>query len=261
MKNIFLDKNTTIAIIGFGRFGQLLTKILLKNSLAQIVVVSSKKIRLSHQRLAFKTIDGINNADIIIPCVPIASFASVIKQIAKFIKPETIIIDVCSVKMLPVDIMKANLPLSAQIVASHPMFGPDSYRIKKRLDSFKLVTWNVRAKKKNYQQIKKFYNGLGIKIIELSPEDHDKLMAYSLAYSYFVGKIGQRMNIKKTPIDTYDFQLLLRHLSIVRNDSEQLFLDMQTKNPFAKQMHKSFKKALADVLIDISQSATENKYD
>lgn len=259
MKNIFLDKNTTIAVIGYGRFGQLLVNILLTYSQAKIMLISNKKIRVSHKNLAVESIDMVKNADVIIPCVPISSFESVIKQIAERVKKEAIIIDVCSVKTIPVDIMKGNLPDSTQIVASHPMFGPDSYRIKKQLNGLKLVLWNITAKEKNYLQVKNFFNGLGLKIIELSPKAHDKFMAFSLGYSYFIGKIAQRMSIKKTPIDTYDFQLLLNHVSIIKSDSEQLFFDMQTKNPFAKNMLIKLNKAVNNLLSEINDIQSDTK--
>ncbi len=251
MENLFLNKNTTIAVIGFGRFGKLLVKILLKYSRAKIILISIEKISISHKNLEVKSIDGVKNADVIIPCVPISKFEEVIKQISPLIRKGAIIIDVCSVKMFPVDIMKAYLPDSTQIIASHPMFGPDSYRIKKRLNGLKLVVWNISAKEENYSQVKKFFSDLGLKIIELSPKDHDKFIAASLGYSYFIGKINQRMNIKRTPIDTYDFQLLLDHVAIIKSDSEQLFSDIQTKNPYAKNVLTKLNETFSILLREI----------
>ncbi|MBI2337784.1 prephenate dehydrogenase [Candidatus Daviesbacteria bacterium] len=248
MKNLFLDKNTNVAVIGFGRFGKLMVKILLKYSQVKITLIESKKINISHKNLIVGSYNAVKNADVIIPCVPISNFETLVKQIAPLVKKNAIIMDVCSVKILPVDIMRNHLPTSTQIIASHPMFGPDSYRIKKRLNGLKLVIWNISTKKDYYLQVKKFFSNLGLTIIEITPKDHDKYMAFSLGYSYFIGKIGQRMDIKKTPIDTYDFKLLLDHISIIRKDSEQLFFDMQTKNPYAKKMLTKLNR-IYDVLL------------
>ncbi|HLD01707.1 MAG TPA: prephenate dehydrogenase/arogenate dehydrogenase family protein [Patescibacteria group bacterium] len=253
MKNLFLNTNTTIAIIGFGRFGSLLVSVLLKESKSKLIVISSKKVALVHKNLVVGSMNRVQDADVIIPCVPISSFETVIKQMAKFVKKEAIVIDVCSVKTLPVDIMKTNLPITTQIVASHPMFGPDSYRIKKTLHGLRLVICNISAKNNTYQQLRSFFQSLGLVTIELSPKNHDKLMAFSLGYSYFVGKIGQRMGIRKTPIDTHDFHLLLENISIVKSDSEQLFFDMQTKNPFAKDMLTKVNKTVSNLLDEVEQ--------
>jgi len=254
MKKLLLDKKTTIAVIGHGRFGQLLARILLESTQIKIIVISSKKINLVNKNLKQVSINDIKKADVIIPCVPISEFKSVIKQIAPLIKKDSVVMDICSVKTLPVEIMKKYLPVSIQIIASHPMFGPDSYEMKKRVKDLRLVLWNIRAEEKNYLQIKNFFNNLGVKIIELSPENHDKFMALSLGYSYLIGKIGQRMNIKKTTIDTYDFQLLLEHEAIIERDSDQLFFDMQTQNPFAKNMLVKFSKTFNDLLNEIKHS-------
>lgn len=251
MKNLFLDKNTTIAVIGFGRFGQLLIEILLKYSKAKIILISSKKIHITYKNLRVGSIENIKSADVIIPCIPISEFESVIKKISSLIKKGAIVMDVCSVKTVPSEIMKAQLPTSSQIIASHPMFGPDSYRIKKTLAGLKLVTWNISAKENTYLDLKGFFKSLGLKIIELSPKDHDKFMSLSLGYSYFLGKIGERMHIKKTPIDTYDFELLLEHVSIIKRDSEQLFFDMQIKNPFAHDMQTRLSKTVNKLLSEI----------
>ncbi|MBI2442945.1 MAG: prephenate dehydrogenase/arogenate dehydrogenase family protein [Candidatus Levybacteria bacterium] len=254
MKNLFLDKNTTIAIIGFGRFGQLLVKVLLKHSKANLTLVTSKKTTLSHKNLAVASIKKLREADVIIPCVPISSFESVIKQIAPLIKKGAVIVDVCSVKILPVQIMKKHLPNSVQIIASHPMFGPDSFRIKKSLQGLRLVLGNITAKKSVYLQTRSFFKNLGLTIIELSPAQHDKYMAHTLGYSYLVGKIAQKMGIKKTPIDTYDFELLLEHVGIVKSDSDQLFLDMQTKNPFAKDVQAKYQQTTVNLLKEIESA-------
>jgi prephenate dehydrogenase len=254
MKKLFFGKNTTIAVIGYGRFGQLLVEILLGSTQIKIIVISSKKINLVNKNLKQVSIDDIKNADIIIPCVPISKFESVIKRISPLIKNGATVMDICSVKTEPVKIMKKHLPSSIQIIATHPMFGPDSYDMKKNVKDLRLVLWNIRAKEENYLQIKDFLINLGMRIIELSPQDHDKFLALSLGYSYLIGKIGQRMNIKKTPIDTYDFQLLLEHEAIIEKDSEQLFFDMQSQNPFTKNMLTKFNKTLNQILTEIKRS-------
>ena len=55
------------------------------------------------------------------------------------------------------------------------------------------------------------------------------------------------IKLKETPIDTLDFKLLLQNMKIVSSDSEQLFLDMQINNPFAKEVHHKFKKVSEEI--------------
>lgn len=255
MKKISLNfngkKELTIAIIGFGRFGQLLTKIFLQCSNAHIQVVSSKKPLKNHKRLSFVELKEISLADLVIPCVPISAFKKTTLKIAPLLKDSAVVMDVCSVKVLPMQIMRKHLPKNVQVIASHPMFGPDSFRINKGLKSLKLVLYNVTASKSNYVIIKSFFEQLGLTVIKLTPQKHDKLLAWSLGYSYLVGKIGQRLKLKETPIDAHDFTLLLQNIEIVSNDSDQLFMDMQIHNPFAKEVHNKFIKVTEEILNEI----------
>ncbi len=244
-----------IAIIGFGRFGQLLTKIFLNWSKAKIIIVSSKKHLQTNPRLSFIKLKEIVAADLIIPCVPISTFGDTIGKIAKILNNCAIVMDICSVKIFPVELMKKILPKNSQIIASHPMFGPDSIRINKNLKNLRLVMHNVSALKQNYLNIQDFFRQLGLNIIEMSPEKHDKLLAWSLGYSYLVGKIGQRLRITDSPIDTIDFQLLLQNLQIVANDSEELFIDLQTYNPFATEVQQKFIQMSQKVVNQINKTS------
>lgn len=241
----------TIAVIGYGRFGQLLTKIFLENSDAHVEVISNKRPSNTHKQLSFVRLDEIGSADLVIPCVPISAFEQTIQKIAPLLKDSAIVMDVCSVKVLPIKIMRKHLPKNVQVIASHPMFGPDSFRIHKGLKKLKLVLHNVNASSLIFANMKSFFEQLGLTVIELTPEKHDQFLARSLGYSYLIGKIGQRLKLRQTPIDTYDFQLLLQNKKIVSNDSEQLFKDLQTLNPFAKDVQKKFKKVSEDILNEL----------
>lgn len=241
----------TIAIIGFGRFGKLLAKIFLEHTKARILVVDNQKQSLAHKRLSFVGFKEIASADLVIPAIPISEFEKVIRQIAPLLKDFAVVMDVCSIKVLPVQIMRKHLPRNIKIIASHPMFGPDSFRINKGLKNLKLVLHNVSAPEPTYLNIKSFFEQIGLNVIELSPKKHDQFLAWSLGYSYLIGKIGQRLKLKETPIDTVDFKLLLQNKDIVSNDSEELFMDMQINNPFAGKVRHKFinetKKLLQEI--------------
>jgi prephenate dehydrogenase len=243
----------TVSIVGFGAFGKLLTHIILTHSNATVHVVSSKKIKSISHRLRQIQMQDIAEADLVIPCIPISAFEKTIQKIAPFLKHEAIVMDICSVKIQPVQHMKKHLPKNVQIIATHPMFGPDSFRINKGLKNVRMMIHNVSARSSEFHTICSFFAQLGVEMIPMTPRQHDKYMAWSLGYSYLIGKIGQRIKIKKTPIDTFDFELLLQNKGIVQNDSEELFLDMQTYNPYASVVQKKVTATLSAILKTIDQ--------
>ncbi|MBD3300747.1 MAG: prephenate dehydrogenase/arogenate dehydrogenase family protein, partial [Candidatus Moranbacteria bacterium] len=105
-----ITKKTKILIIGYGNFGQLLTELLLKYFDKVFVLsknlksasIKNKKIIL----LNFRQLGKIKKMDVVIPCVPISQFEKAIKKINPFLKDQSILIDVCSVKIYPKNIMQ-----------------------------------------------------------------------------------------------------------------------------------------------------------
>jgi prephenate dehydrogenase len=236
------EDSFTIAIIGFGAFGQLLARLLLEHTDAQLFIVSSQKHTSSNSRMSFVAMKEISQSNLVIPCVPISAFETTIHNIASLIQRNTVIMDICSVKTVPVHHMKRLLPQGTQIIATHPMFGPDSVRITGGVKGLRMMIHNATATPKTFLRVKQFFSSLGIQIITMTPLEHDKAMAWSLGYSYLIGKIGQRVKIKKTPIDTFDFELLLQNKGI-----------MQTYNPYASVVQKKVTATLSAILKTIDQ--------
>lgn len=206
-----------------GRFGTLLAKIIKGHFPAEELV------------------ETVEEADIVVPAVPISAFEDVIKEISPKLKPGALVLDVCSVKVHPVNIMKKYLPKNVEIIATHPLFGPDS--AKASVKGLKIMLHNVSANKAKYEKLKAACKQLGLNIVEITPEEHDKAMAYSQAYTHFVGRIGQELGLRETPIDTEGFKQTLKIQQYVINDTEKLFIDMHKFNPYAKAMREKFLSA------------------
>jgi len=233
----------TIAIIGFGRFGKTITKFIHKHFPQWNVLISSRKKRLSlspnSKKSSFETAAA---SDIVIPCVPISEFENVIIALKPHLKPTTIVIDVCSVKAHPVNIMKKHLPKSVSILATHPMWGPDS--AKNSLANLTTVISPIRINPQIIDKIKTFSRQINHRILIMSPEKHDQLLARSQALTHLIGRLNQSMNITSTSFDTQGFKQLLKIQSFVTNDSWQLFQDMFHFNPHAQKMLKLFSQNL-----------------
>ncbi len=72
--------------------------------------------------------DEVLRAPALFLCVAISAFEEVVGRIASRVAPGTVVFDTCSVKVHPVRVMEGLLPPGVHIIASHPMFGPDSAR-------------------------------------------------------------------------------------------------------------------------------------
>lgn len=223
-----------IGLIGLGRLGRLLAKVLRKD--LKINVFSKPKLGDFKEAV---------HSPILILAVPISAFREVLQEIKPHLKPDTLVVDVCSVKKYPVGLMKKILPKDVDILATHPMFGPTSFR--GTLRGLKIVVWPVRVKKERYRRIKKWLARKGLKVVEITPQEHDRLAARTQALSHFIGRALEIMKIKKTKIDTLNFQRLLKLKEAVSQDSWQLSKDIHKFNPYTKKMRRNFKKALQKI--------------
>ena len=171
----------SVGIIGFGRFGKVLANLLKKGFQVKVFDNNSNVYLPGTQFVDKKT---ILSEKTIFVAVPIRNFESVIKEISNDLFEGQTIIDVCSVKMYPINIMKKHLPNNINIIGTHPMFGPDSFESNSKL---KMMLNNVRSNVKIFQFWKQYFNDQKIQILEMSPNEHDSLAAKSQGISLFLG--------------------------------------------------------------------------
>ena len=113
-----------VSIIGFGRFGAMLHSLLSKGF---EVDVFDKNLIDNSDVNEVSLEDALQNETIFI-AVPIRDFENLVKDISKKISSGKTVIDVCSVKVFPKKVMLDNLSNETDIIATHPLFGPDSLK-------------------------------------------------------------------------------------------------------------------------------------
>jgi prephenate dehydrogenase len=169
----------------------------------------------------------------------------VLKDITPLLRPDTLVVDVCSVKEYPVRLMTDILPQTVSILATHPMFGPDS--ASDSLEGRKICLCKVRIAKKNYQNIKAYLASKKLVVIEATAQEHDKQIATSLSLTHFIGRTLSEYGAKQLNIDTEGYKRLLHILEVVERDTWQLFLDMHHYNPYAKEKRAAFMEVMQDI--------------
>ena len=231
-----------IGIIGFGRFGKLLTKYLSQYLQVYVFNRSDKTEEIKEYDAVPSSLEEICKKDIVIPSVPISQFESILNKIKHLLKKTSLVIDVCSVKEYPVKLMKDMLPENIQILATHPIFGPDSAL--NSLEGRKIVLCKVRISDLLYEEIKTILEGKGLIVIEATPEEHDKEIARSLLLTHFIGRGLINFGAAETEIDTEGYKRLMYILETVENDTTQLFEDMNIYNKYSPKIRDDFIKSL-----------------
>jgi prephenate dehydrogenase len=155
--------------------------------------------------------------------VPIENFESVISEIHAYIRPEQIVMDICSVKEHPLKIMHKYIKNGA-VLGTHPMFGPGVKSIKNQ--NFVLTPTNAKEE----EVAGEFGNWLkekGAKVFVMSPREHDELMSVVLGLPYFLSlatcdtiiSYGRFSDAQKVSGASYKFLLTLIE-AIASEDAE-----------------------------------------
>jgi prephenate dehydrogenase len=225
-----------IAIIGYGRFGKLAAFHLKKKA---TIFVFDKKVISSRQRgIEFVSLEEAASKKHIILSVPINQLERTIRKISPFLKPGSIVYDVCSVKEQPCKWMRKHLPKSVSIIGTHPLFGPDS--AKDSLKQRNIALCPVRANRERIRKTDAFLRSLKLNVRLMKPDEHDRLMAQTLFLTQFICRGLNDFPLPETPFTTMNYRFLKQIIETTNNDSVELFKDMFRYNRFARTIPQEF---------------------
>lgn len=221
-----------IAIIGRGRFGTLL----------------QQHLQTDHAVHMFDQADDkatVAQAELVIFAVPNRQLEQVITEVKPFVSAKAMVMDVGSVKVVPCRLLQQHF--SQNVLGTHPLFGPDSAR-----DSWqghKAVFCRLQISDANYARVQELFTSRGVTIFECTPAEHDAMMAKTQALVHYIGRA--LTGLQSQDISTPDYANLLRMMEKVTNDTYELFYDMQTLNPFAREVRHDLLTKLHQLEYDI----------
>ncbi|MDD9912551.1 MAG: prephenate dehydrogenase/arogenate dehydrogenase family protein [Alphaproteobacteria bacterium] len=234
----------TLGIIGFGQFSQFITPHLAPHF---DITVTDKTAIAPPAGIKSGTLAETAAQDILILATPVQSFDALLPQIAPHIPPETLVMDICSVKITAVEAMKKHLPHHKNIVATHPLFGPQSG--KNGIEGLNFILCPIQNNCQNIQCIQKFAeDNLKLNVTITTAEEHDREMAYVHALTHLIGRTLNTMNIPDTPLQTRSYHHLLELCNIIGQDTLELFTAIQIENPYAKDVTTAFVQELQRLL-------------
>jgi prephenate dehydrogenase len=231
-----------VGLIGRGRLGKLIEHYLSQD--VDLLIYEENPQKQSPQYNG--SLIDVCKRPIVIAAVQISALSELLTTISPHLAKGTLFIDVCSVKQRPMQEMKTYLPEHVQILGTHPMFGPDSAA--HTLFGSKIVLCRERVEENLYQNIMRYLEGVGLNVIETDPKEHDRQISHSLLITHLIGRTLMEFNAKPLQIDTKGYRRLMKILSVVENDSFELFQDMMNQNPEAKETIESFQNAMNRVM-------------
>ena len=189
---------------------------------------------------------GDLSQDVIVVAAPIGVTATILAELAQR-KPAGLILDIGSLKSPLRDSLDKLVAAGCQVTSIHPMFGPDTRLLSDRHVVF--VDLGVPAATRAARQL---FASTMAQQIEMSLDDHDRLIAYVLGLSHALniafftalaesGELVPRL--KEISSTTFDAQL--RVAELVAHDNPHLYYEIQALNDFG-----------GDALTALSDAAT-----
>lgn len=226
-------------IVGYGRFGQLWAQSLLPFG-EVIVYEKNTSTHTENNAVKITTLEEVAKADVVFLLVPISEFERSCEQIKPFLGEKTLLVDCCSVKIYPAQLMQKIFAPTQPLLATHPLFGPDSVKKSAGLFGHKIAVCPVQCEPSVQQEMETLFKNMGLHVFVTTADMHDKEMASSQGLVHFIGRGLAALDLKPQDIATPDFQALLNINTMVVNDTWRLFLDMHQYNPYAKHIRKKF---------------------
>jgi prephenate dehydrogenase len=230
----------TLGIVGYGQFGAFVARLAEHFAPRVRLRVSSGRFAPDGER--FFALPEVAACDLVVLSVPIRAFAATVERIAPLLGPESLLVDVATVKVHTGEVLRRHLE-GKRYLASHPMFGP--YSFEKRghsLEGLRMVLTETSLEPESYAAVKAALGSVGLTVLEMSPEAHDRMLAETLFLTHYVGQIVHQGDFDRTSIDSVSFGFLMDAVESVRQDVG-LFQDVYRFNPFCREVVARFEAA------------------
>ncbi len=229
----------TIGVYGLGRFGSLWASILGEQ---YDVCAWNRSRRAVPAGVRLVSEQELAQADVIFLCVAIRAIPDVCARLASILKPGSLVIDTCSVKVFPVQTMMDVLPASVHVVGTHPMFGPDS--VGRDRSELPIVVSEGRGPDGLAAFWAEQFTKLGFSIRRMSADEHDREAARTQGITHLVGRILKELDLHDSEISTVGYRRIRQVMEQTCNDELELFLDLWRFNPHATEVLRAFEQAV-----------------
>lgn len=181
---------------------------------------------------------------VVVLAVPVQALAEAGAAIVPHLAPGALVIDVASVKLEPMRILRETLPAGTRLLGTHPLFGPQSAAEGVRGQSVVLCPEGGT----DPACVADFLTGkLGLRVHISDADTHDRTMASVQALTHLVSKVITDLDLPPAPYTTRSYDLLAEAARLVSQDSDALFRAIERHNPHAAELRRRFFEAAREL--------------
>ena len=242
-----------VAIIGgSGEMGRWFASFLSKEG--KEVVISGRsesKLLAAKQQLGVEvasSVEAVKSADAVLLSVPIEIFEEVVKEISPHIQPEQVVVDITSIKVLPVAAMHKYLK-TGLVLGAHPLFGPGAKGVANQ--NFVLTPTNDRERTLA-QKIKEYLETRGGRVSLMTPEEHDEKMTVILGLSHFIAIVSADTLLSSDKLEQpgeisgITYKVLLTLVESVISENPELYASLQMNLSNVTEIEELFQRKVKE---------------
>ncbi|MFG6360307.1 prephenate dehydrogenase [Taurinivorans muris] len=205
---------------------------------------------------------SIRNTEIILFCIPAKTMEEMCEKIEGHIPCSCILMDVTSVKVLPIKSMEKHY--GGPVIGTHPLFGPRSLDYKKIclcLGSY-FKTMDTE-KQKIKDTVYELFKQIGCEPFYAKAEEHDKAMAALQGLNFVTNVAYFAMTANMPEIKEFLTPSFMRRLEAGRASIQEdgtLFTGIFEANPYSQDIVRQYRSFLnvaaggdMDVLVKLAQ--------
>lgn len=227
-----------IGIIGFGAFGRLMAEHLRRHFrlCAYDPAVPSGPFP-GMDDVMLTGLEAAAACPVVILATPVNRLDETVRAVGPHLRRGALVLDVGSVKAVPAEIMRRGLPEQVEIIATHPLFGPQSAR--DGIAGLKIAVCPIRGG--SGRRVAAFLRKvLRLDVIMTTPEAHDREAATVQGLTHLIAKVLVQMEPLPTRMTTRSFDLLMQAVNMVRHDAPEVFQAIERSNPYTGDVRRRF---------------------
>lgn len=230
------DTRPEIGLIGLGAFGQLAARHLAPHA---EVVGYDPLIDAPEDGRAGSLAQAASQPAVVL-AVPVQALGEACAAVAPHLAPGALVLDVASVKLEPMRILRETLPAGTRILGTHPLFGPQSAAGGVAGQSVVLCP---EAGEDPACVADFLRERLALDVHISDADTHDRTMAAVQALTHLVSKVITDLDLPPAPYTTRSYDLLAEAARLVSQDSDALFRAIERHNPHAADLRRRFFEA------------------
>ncbi|WDR01461.1 prephenate/arogenate dehydrogenase family protein [Devosia algicola] len=179
-----------LALIGIGLIGSSIALAARRHGLVDAIAIATRKSETLDEARALNLGDvysldateAVRGADLVILCVPVGAYGSVMETIAPVLEPGTILSDVGSVKAFVHKILAPMVPKGVSLIPGHPLAGtehsgPAAGFAELFMRRWCVLTPDADTSQADVEKLSAFWRGMGSQVETMDPAHHDRVLA------------------------------------------------------------------------------------